>query len=222
MTASQRRPLSGFALALTIAAASLNVACDGVDGNGEVISEYREVGAFSTIEIHGSITLVADVMDDADGANVVVATDSNLQEYIDTRVDGSRLIVETNTNVAPTDGIHLRVRTDELVEVVTHGSSCVNATGIDAEQFRLRTSGSSCVYLEGVAAGFDIAASGSSHIEAQDLMANDVAVDTSGSSSVELCAFGRLDVEASGSSFVRYTCDPDTVTRDLSGSATVR
>ena len=57
---------------------------------------------------------------------------------------------------------------------------------------------------------------------AQDMTAQDVTIRTSGSSDIETCVTGVLDVSTSGSGDVTYYCDPAKINANTSGSGNIR
>ena len=139
----------------------------------------------------------------------------------------------SNIRVIDLSGGKLRVETSgssdvklkgklELLEIDTSGSSDVDIVELEARDIRLHTSGSSDIDLVGEAKTLEINTSGSSDVDASELVVEDVTINTSGSSDVEVCVTGRLDVSVSGSGDVTYLCDPEHVTRSISGSGDVR
>lgn len=64
--------------------------------------------------------------------------------------------------------------------------------------------------------------SGASELKAYGLSANEVTVDASGASAAEVCANSVLNAEASGTSSIKYSGDPDTVNDSVSGVSSVR
>jgi len=81
-------------------------------------------------------------------------------------------------------------------------------------------SGASEINLKGQVSKFDFQASGASHINAYDLVAEDAVVDVSGASGTEITANKNLKAEASGASHVRYKGNA-SVNENTSGASSV-
>jgi len=77
------------------------------------------------------------------------------------------------------------------------------------------------VTLNGSAEDVSINASGSSELDLTMFPADDADVHTSGSSQVTVHASGRLDAEVSGSSRIYYLGDPTLGRTHTSGSASI-
>lgn len=171
-------------------------------GNGDVVTDAREVGSFSAVELSGSVD--ADVFATETETRVDVTCDANLQEHIRTRVRGGQLEISTKNAIlnpsadcyatvylpamdaASTSGSgDLWVRRAGAVRSLTSsGSGNVVAEGLDTASLQAETSGSGELRLEGHADTLRIRSSGSGDVSARDLEAVDVSVDTSGSGDV--------------------------------------
>lgn len=80
---------------------------------------------------------------------------------------------------------------------------------------------SSEVTLHGEASSLDATVEDSSHLGAEDLKVPDVVLTASDSSDADVCATRSLDATLSDSSAATYTCDPDTVHKDLDESSSL-
>lgn len=83
------------------------------------------------------------------------------------------------------------------------------------------SAGSADIRLSGHADLLNIEAAGSADIDARDMQANDVRVETAGSARVDVWAMESLTVRAAGSARIRYLGRP-YVEQRLAGSASVR
>jgi hypothetical protein len=116
---------------------------------------------------------------------------------------GNDVVVEAS--VPKLDGIELS------------GSGDVEADGIEARAFTLRSDGSADVVLTGSAAALDVELDGSGDADLGDLKAHGARVKVRGSGDADVRADERLDVDVDGSCDVRYHGDPQ-LTQRVDGS----
>lgn len=127
------------------------------------------------------------------------------------------------------------------LRVGSTGSSTIEITG-QADTLALQSADSSVFKLEDVklrtlevnAAGFtrvkargevkhiDVQTAGSSGVDAFEMKAEHVSVNSFGSASIKVCVTGSLSARLSGSDEVVYDCEPANISRDLSGSSSLR
>jgi hypothetical protein len=105
----------------------------------------------------------------------------------------------------------------KLTGVEASGSGDIDADGIDAAAFDVRSDGSSDIALEGKVARLAVDIDGSGDADLTDLDAREAHVKVGGSGNADVSADRRLDVKVDGSGDVRYHGDP-AVTREVDGS----
>jgi len=107
----------------------------------------------------------------------------------------------------------------EEVDVAASGSTDITAD-FTTDELNITASGSSNIELNGSAGIVDLNLSGSNQISAFELQTEEVDLEASGSTQVEIAVSERLNVIARGSSRVQYVGNP-VVTQETSGSATI-
>jgi len=213
----------------------------GVEGNGKKSTQQRTVsGSFDAVSTRGSLDARIKV---GPAASVSVTIDENLQEYVDVRVEGSRLIVDTRDNINYRGDGYVDITLPTLREASTSGSSDMTIDGSsggdlelhtsgsgdirwrgEAKALEVSTSGSGDALLSGRAQSLDARTSGSGDLKGTDLtVAGDVEVSTSGSGDVEIAMTGgSLRARTSGSGDVVYRGDARSVDVRTSGSGEVK
>ena len=207
-------------------------------------------GAFKTVDVYvcdceqvrvtGDENLLAYVETEQDDELLTIDTRGWLMpevplvvEVYTRYVDAISVSGSSNLRVIDLSGGSLRVETSgssdvklkgrlELLEIDTSGSSDVDIVELEARDIRVETSGSSDIDLVGAARTLEIDTSGSSDVDASRLVVEEATIHTSGSSDIDVCVTRSLDVSISGSGDVTYSCDPEHVTRSISGSGDVR
>ena len=171
-------------------------------GSGNLVTESREVGSFTRIDVSGGANVELTV-DPSLSQSVSVTYDDNLLDNIVTRVDDNTLIIETK-GLVPTPGASRRfvtVVTDDIEEIAASGGADVTGEGV-TESYTLR-------------------ASGGSDVDLLDLQASSVEIDASGGTDVWVFASQSVTGEASGGADVEIFGSPPNVNVSESGGADV-
>lgn len=215
------------------------VACGGVVGNGKRVTEPRDVPAFSALEVHSAIEVVA-----TRGArSVSLTTDENVAQYVETFVTDGRLVVRLRPgiDVVGFASVKLEVSNDRFEGVSASGASTVTVpvtavaklpitasgastivlSGIDSPSVTVGASGASTVKLEGRSGALDVNVTGSSTVRARPLEAKAVTLSVDGASLVDVTATDSATGHASGASTVELS-GGGTFDVSSSGASTVR
>jgi len=212
-----------------------------VEGNGQVTSEIRILGAYSKLKVLGSMDVK---LVQAGTPGATVTTDGNVIPYVETTVDGDTLQVRMRPDV-DYDDIHdvtVELRYVSLNAISLIGSGDVQGSGlksdmlsvalsgsgdlrldqIQATKLDAALSGSGDLYLSGSAEQARYSLAGSGDVHAQDLAAGQCRVSIAGSGDARVQAVQRLDASVAGSGDVRYAGNPADVRRSVAGSGDVR
>ena len=87
---------------------------------------------------------------------------------------------------------------------------------------QIHSSGASKINVEGTTVNLEIETSGASKIEAESLKAENVSVDASGASKINVAVSNDLKVDASGASNINYTGTPKNFEKKTSGASNVK
>lgn len=190
-------------------------------GDGEIITEERDLPYFSSVRISGARTTI--LYGDSDGP-VKLTGDSNILNQTRAYVQNEELIItsENNKNLKPTQRVLIEIPGSYVHEVRVSGSNHITLLNVDQESLRIRGSGSTIVKAEGFADFLDIQMSGSSDIDAAGLMAAEVTIQTSGSSHAVIHALDAITSKSSGSSSIRYIGQPANIINHSSGSSSLQ
>ncbi len=215
-----------------------------VSGNGELVSETRELGAFDGVSTSGEFNIVI-----RQGATlkVEVRTDKNLQSYLETKiVEGSKgrtlevsakrgfylagtvtpvltLTMPTLRAVAVAGSGNVKVEAmkSPSVDASIAGSGDIQFAAIDTDKLGLRVSGSGDILANGRAGMATLSIAGSGDIKAAGLVADEVKVSIAGSGDAQVQAVKKLNVSVAGSGDVRYVGSPE-ISSSIAGSGSVR
>ena len=212
-----------------------------IRGNGNVVSQTRDLGDFTSVRVSGSIDIYAS---QDSTASVKVETDENLQQYVEVSNDGGTLRIHTKKgfNTRPTKGIKVYVSSATYKSFDASGSCdlysqdqitstdaldfhasgrCKITMDVNAPKVTVRVSGACDVILKGETKDFSVDGSGSTDIRCFDLKAENVTVDLSGSGDAEVYASSTLKGSASGSADIKYKGNGQTSIK-TSGAVSIK
>ncbi|WP_273568242.1 head GIN domain-containing protein [Maribacter halichondriae] len=213
-----------------------------IKGNGNVVTIERTTGDYDALRVGGfyEVELV-----EGNEGNIVIKGEENLLEYIETEVKGGVLTIKSRDkmNMSPSRGedVYITIPVEKIDAVRLSGAGQLNSTKtLEANNFKVQTSGSrkaelnlnaksitvitsgsSDVKLSGSAEHIDVTSSGSSNVNAFDLNVDKVEVRSSGSSDVNVSPKETLTTRVSGSGDVRYRGNPNKINNKISGSGEV-
>jgi Putative auto-transporter adhesin, head GIN domain len=212
-----------------------------IKGSGNVITQPRSFSDFTGVEVSSAIDLY--LKQDAAFA-VKVETDDNLQQYVLIKVENGVLKIKLpeNTSLDETGKLKVYVSAPLFKSMSASGAcnifsenaltsgepvtidlsgSCGVRLDVKAPKISAAISGACNVMLKGEAKEFFVEGSGSTDIKCFDLLTEQTKIDISGSGDAEVFASVKLDVQASGSSDVKYKGNA-AVSQDISGSGSVK
>lgn len=222
-------------LVIAVAMAS----CDpGIQGNGKVKSEIRDVASFDAIDISGGYEIhIAQTGE----SSLRIEADENLHQYIETYVENGTLYVSSERRIARSKELDLYLTVDQLKSIESSGATEIASRGVikgdkldldfsgaveaDLELDQQRVtgdfSGAAELDLRGKADEVSIDASGAVEVNALELETRRFSLDVSGAGEFELFVTEELNIEASGAVEVKYKGNPQNVNRQVSGAASI-
>jgi hypothetical protein len=212
-----------------------------VTGNGKITSRQKSVGSFKSVEASGQV--IVHVRQDASNG-VKIETDENLFDYIETYVDGGTLVIRTKRgyNLDPSKEIIAYVSAPEFRNLEVSGQSDIigdsplagkddlsmHISGqgeitldVNYPAVSAHLSGQGTINLKGQANDFRADISGQGDVKCFELMTDHTSLDISGSSDVEIMVNKTLDVDASGSSTIKYKGNGQIGKQSTSGSSSI-
>jgi len=205
----------GAALALPTAARAHDP--DAAQGDGNKVTERRELPAFVRIELHAPLDVQ---VTEGQPASVAVSIDGNLQRLVTTEVRGDTLVVETRQGLRWRGPGQVVVSLPELRALVIEGSGDAQVRGARAARdVALRVSGSGDLSWSGEAGRLEVRIEGSGDVALAGRAA-ELSAQVDGSGDVrgrELTAkSARLQVNGSGD--LSATLDGGELRAEVNGS----
>ena len=213
--------------------------CGCMKGSGNVIKETRDVSGFHGIDVGGAFEVI---LIKSSQEKVVLEVDDNLMPYITTKVFGGILEIDNEKDFRnPTelrvtiyyksiDQIDLSgaasltsedVLKTETLEIDASGASDIQLK-LDTEKLEADFSGASKIEFSGRAKKAEIDASGATVYKALELETENCEIDSSGAAVARIWVTGKLGLEASGASNIRYKGSPSIDIINISGASSVQ
>lgn len=232
----------GIAIAYILAV--LTSSCVGFNEKSVKLSgvtkvSTKEVSAFDKVEIDGAIDVIVNI---GNRSEVVIKADSSIMPYIVTEVKDRELKIYNKDDFGfynyKNNKILVTITTPSILELESSGACDVTINDLKTDMFKVslsgacdligsfecnvldfESSGSSDSKLKGKVKDCNIELSGASDIKALDLEVDNLKIEGSGSSNVEITVQNSLEVELSGASELRYKGEPKYIKTDMSGVA---
>jgi hypothetical protein len=193
--------------------------------NGPPVSQTRDIGSFTRLEVSGDVRLDVSLLNRPD-PGVRVTAGSKAIDRIRTELVGDTLRVSTKSRGLtigpdPLGAVSISLGVPALVGLRVDGSADVMLSGLSAKAFELRVSGSGDVRARGRVDDLEMEVDGSADTNLRDLATQNANVRIDGSGDSELRVERSLELIVEGSGDVTYHGRPAVSSR-LEGSGDVR
>jgi hypothetical protein len=209
---------------LALAALVALLAMTGCD-NGPPVSQTRNVGTFTRLEVSGDVSLKVALFNRPD-PGVKITAGSKSIDRIKTEVVGDALRVSTKSRGLtigpdPLGAVSISLGVPALTGMRVDGPANVNLSGLSAKAFELRVSGSGDIHARGRVDDLAMEVDGSADSMLKDLATQNANVRIDGSGDTEVRVARSLQLIVEGSGDVTYYGRPAVSSR-LEGSGDVR
>jgi hypothetical protein len=185
-----------------------------VGDDGPRTTDTRDVAAFTRVDNPGSVDVRLHV-----GEPQRVRVHAGEKVIADVRTEVRDGTLELNFDHDGWGGSNVVVEASvrALTGIEASGSGDIDADGIDADAFELRSDGSADIALEGTVGRLAVDLDGSGDADLAGLAAREARVAVGGSGGLDVRAAEQLAVNLDGSGDVRYHGDP-ALTQHVDGS----
>ena len=209
-----------LALLAALGAVALT-ACD----SGPPVSQTRDLGGFTRLEVSGDLSLDIRLFNRPD-PGVRITAGTKAIDRIKTEVVGDVLRVSTKSRGLtigpdPLGDVQISLGIPALLALRVDGQADVDLSGLSAKSFELRVDGSGDVQARGRVDDLEREVDGSAATDLSDLSTQDASVRIDGSGDADLRVARSLELIVEGSGDVTYRGRPSVSSR-LEGSGNVR
>ncbi len=208
------KPLLTFGTLFLVLSAALVLAGCTIGDDGPSTTQSRQVAAFTRIHNSGSVDVRLRV---GEPQRVRVRAGEKVIDDVGTEVRDGTLHLTFDHDGFGGGDVVVEASVPKLNGIDVSGSGDIDAYGIDADAFEVRSDGSADIALEGTAERLALEQDGSGDTDLAGLAAREARVLVGGSGDADVYADARLDVNLDGSGDVRYRGDPE-LTQRLDGS----
>jgi len=190
----------------------------GIRGNGHIKTDERPVSAFANIDGRGAF-----VIEWQSGTpSLRITTDENLLPYIDTNVSGDTLHLRTREQILPTHGIRVIISSPTRAGARISGAVKLDAKQLSGTRFALEARGASRVSLDGNIDELLADMTGASELAASTLQTKTAEISTTGAGDAEIAVAETLKVAITGAGKVKYSGNPATIEKHITGAGSIR
>lgn len=211
---------------------------NNITGSGNIVKEERKLNSFTNVSVKTGID--CEIKQAAD-FQVTVEADDNVIKEIKTRVENGTLVIESDfnsfynvtkkvtvympiiSNLESTSGSTLKSLNTLIgtnISLKSSSGSSMDAT-VESDTISLETSSGSEQNIKGKALKLYATSSSGSTIDADEVIANDVAAQSTSGSSIDVNPIVSLDGKASSGSSIHYKNNPKKVNKEESSGGSV-
>ena len=193
---------------------------DAVQGNGQNVTETRQVAALDAIDVNGPMQVEIRV---GQATSLQVEGDSNILPLLRTDASSGTLRVWVDGNVRTSHPLRVTYSTPALRQVDSNGSGAMNISGLSGGPLSMALNGSRAVRVNGYVSNLDVRMNGSGGLNASGLDSSTIAARVSGSGRLTLGRVNgdqlNLELNGSGGANASGSVRSMTVRTNGSGSA---
>jgi hypothetical protein len=228
------------ALGLAPAGRAAARGCDSVRGDGNQVTQERQLPPFTRIELRAHVDVE---VTEGPAQSVSVTIDQNLQPFLTTAVEGGRLVIDASRSIGGRGPGKVVVSLPELRAFALQGSGNVRIAGADkdrdvalsvegsgdldwsgkARTLAARILGSGDLRVSGAAERLEAAIEGSGDIAARDLAARSAKLGIAGSGDIAAAVEGGpMSATVDGSGDIQWWGRAQVEVAAVNGSGSIR
>lgn len=235
---SKQFQLIGIIAVLSVLLMSCMFIGPSIKGTGNVKEEVRQVGAFDQIKVSRGMNVY---ITQGSPAKVVVIADSNLHEFIVTKVENGVLKITSKENIRWAEEKKVMVTVEKLTGVDANSganiwsqnqiksdnlkleaNSGANLTlDIDARSLNADCSSGANIKLSGLAKEAELGTSSGANLKGENLKAEQCKMSASSGGNVSSTVTGKLDADASSGGNIVYYGEPTSTNVNSSSGGNI-
>ena len=186
-----------------------------VKGNGNFVSEMRELSKFKAIEI--AIGYDKILVNCGEEPSLHISGDENILPLITTRISKGILRIESDSTFKTKADSEIIINVKSLKEFTFDGVGETVIQNVNSEKFTCNINGVGSCDLNGKVRSFNISVNGVGSVNARQLIADDVIASLNGVGSVKLYSKNSLNASVNGIGGLTYYGNPTELKLNDSG-----
>jgi hypothetical protein len=192
------------------------------DENKSVVSEMRDVAAFSRIHIKGAVDLELTAGEDQ---SLEIETRADYMKYVTTEVSNGTLIIDMeeyrDRKIWDDGDVDVVISLPMLEEIEVSGAVDADLHDIDSDELLIEVRGAADMDVEGKCGTFTLEVKGAGDIDADKLKCETVEVDVKGAGSASVYASDTIDARVSGVASISIYGQPKNVSQHSGGLSSI-
>jgi len=191
----------------------------GLRGSGDIETQEFDFKKFDKIKLECGIDIRIHVGEEL---SCEVTADDNLFDEMEFRVRGRTLVLDTDKELRPTDGILMTLKMPALEGITINGAGDIYITNMSGNEFYLDINGAGDIRVEGEVDELDINISGAGDVDAEELEAKSADIRISGAGDAEVTVTDQIWAAISGVGNITYHGDPEHESTRVSGIGNIK
>jgi hypothetical protein len=187
----------------------------GAEGNGNLVSDFRDVGEFTGIRVEGSVNVT---YSQGESAQLELTADSNLLELITTDVINDVLVVGTSGSFSTESNMTLHCHSSNIKRVCIVGSGDVDLQTVSVGALKLECKGTGGIFVQGEAHKLTVSIRDTGSVEASGLDAEVAKISVRSTGSATAKVTESLEAVIRGSGNIQVTGSPNVAKQAVTGS----
>lgn len=187
-----------------------------------IVSEKRDVPAFTRIHIKGAIELDLTAGEDQ---SLEVETRADYMKYVTTEVSNGTLTIDMEdhrrSKVWDDGDVEVTITLPMLDEIEVSGAVDADLDNIDSDELTINVRGAADIDVEGKCETFLLEVKGAGDIDADKLKCKTVEVDVKGAGSASVYASETIDARVSGIASISVYGQPKNVKKHTGGLSSI-
>ena len=210
----KRLILLSVGLAIGLAGCNFISIPSNVQGSGVAKTENRAVASFDSLDVNyaGAIAVRSQ-----EQQSLEISGDDNIIPFITTEVKNGTLYVRATKGYSPQQKLQIRVSTPNVKRFVFDGVGDANLFNIKNDRLAIVVTGVGSFSVSGETKELDITLSGVGSVDAKNLRAVNVKVNSNAVGNVDLYVTRQLDINSTGIGEVNYYGNPKIVNKQAEG-----
>jgi len=210
----KRLILLSVGLAIGLAGCNFMRIPSNVQGSGIAKTENRAVASFDSLDVNfaGAIAVRSQ-----EQQSLEISGDDNIIPFITTEVKNGTLYVRATKGYSPQQKLQIRVSTPNVKRFVFDGVGDANLFNIKNDRLAIVVTGVGSFSVSGETKELDITLSGVGSVDAKNLRAVNVKVNSNAVGNVDLYVTRQLDINSTGIGEVNYYGNPKIVNKQAEG-----
>ena len=207
-------------LVLLVAAAAMLGGC-AISDDGPPVTQQRDVGDFSVVDVSGAATL--DVLV-GPAATLSLTGSQKTLDAVEARVVNGTLVVKRRGMTFWTSGsgpLQIRLTAPQLKSLGVNGAGKVSVNGLAGGELALQINGAGELEATGTLDSLSVSMNGAGNMDLSRLVTNAATVTVNGAGNLEVNATGSLVATVNGVGNVRYLGKPAQVHPTINGVGSI-